>query len=363
MYAIDLVSEINPLLNDSFNPRVHVELFRSQTTCVLFDQIKGMITRGLLKRWQKNKKDWLELTNDGLKVARGLREFYGGSTAEQNLGCNKLAVIIDGREGGGAGHHRQTLVNQLKSALPADTEFVVRNLYVGDYNFCWRNHGGRETLLPCLIERKTWTDVAESLKDGRWVKQQARMKEAARSFDNDGCKLAYIIEGARSVLNARCDCGEGHVLVSNRCTEANEPTRQDCLNAVEKMQNECIFTVYFTKNYAETAALLAAMASELVQRHNSQSENAPSPTSLTPIRKQLQHDVIVIESSGESEEDDVQIIKVVTPTMKRKSVTRTHSKKGKEIITLGDDSDESFLDDEILERLQKVFVLPVFLLF
>ena len=51
--------------------------------------------------------------------------------------------------------------------------YVVRELKIADYIFFVG-----EKLAPVLIERKTADDVAGSLHDGRWEKQQRSMRKA-----------------------------------------------------------------------------------------------------------------------------------------------------------------------------------------
>jgi ERCC4-type nuclease len=54
-----------------------------------------------------------------------------------------------------------------------------------------------DKLAPVIIERKTLEDVAKSLVDGRWERQQRNMRKAQYILGgaNRKCHLCYIIEG------------------------------------------------------------------------------------------------------------------------------------------------------------------------
>ena len=70
---------------------------------------------------------------------------------------------------------------------------VVRELKIADYLFFV---GGK--LAPILIERKTAEDVANSLHDGRWERQQRSMRRAQYVLGGGPerrCQISYIIEG------------------------------------------------------------------------------------------------------------------------------------------------------------------------
>ncbi len=70
---------------------------------------------------------------------------------------------------------------------------MVRELKIADYVFFIG-----DKLAPVLIERKSAEDVAGSLHDGRWERQQRNMRKAQYVL-GDGharkCQICYIIEG------------------------------------------------------------------------------------------------------------------------------------------------------------------------
>ena len=60
----------------------------------------------------------------------------------------------------------------------------------------------RDKLAPILIERKSIEDVAHSLFDGRWTRQQESMRRAQFVLGGGAarrCQLCYLIEGDPSM--------------------------------------------------------------------------------------------------------------------------------------------------------------------
>ena len=69
----------------------------------------------------------------------------------------------------------------------------MRELKIADYIFFVG-----DKLAPILIERKTTEDVASSLHDGRWERQQRSMRKAQWVLGGGAarrCQICYIIEG------------------------------------------------------------------------------------------------------------------------------------------------------------------------
>ena len=70
---------------------------------------------------------------------------------------------------------------------------VVRELKISDYVFFVG-----DKLAPILIERKSADDVANSLADGRWERQQRSMRKAQYVLGGGAarrCQICYLIEG------------------------------------------------------------------------------------------------------------------------------------------------------------------------
>lgn len=122
-----------------------------------------------------------ELLDSGRLVATKLRElalsgpFEPGplrqlpdESVDHEFG--NVTMSMDFREGGGGGRSLHKMCDQLDiRGVP----YVVRELKIADYIFFVG-----EKLAPVLIERKTADDVAGSLHDGRWERQQRSMRKA-----------------------------------------------------------------------------------------------------------------------------------------------------------------------------------------
>src|SRR5690348_2033549 len=66
--------------------------------------------------------------------------------------------------------------------------FSTLRMTTGDYNIIFRDE------IYLVIERKTWKDLASSIKDGRANKQHRQMEELSAKV---GCRTLYIIEGSK----------------------------------------------------------------------------------------------------------------------------------------------------------------------
>jgi ERCC4-type nuclease len=90
-----------------------------------------------------------------------------------------MNIIIDDRESAVI-----PFINIQKKANPSITSEVKR-INIGDYALC---HGSN---IKAIIERKTWRDLAASIRDGR--KKNVNKLIKLRSQTN--CKIIYLIEG------------------------------------------------------------------------------------------------------------------------------------------------------------------------
>lgn len=68
--------------------------------------------------------------------------------------------------------------------------YCVGTLSIGDYVFFSGNR-----LCPILVERKSIQDIAQSIHDGRWVRQKQRMYHGQYVFGYDNSRIAFVIEG------------------------------------------------------------------------------------------------------------------------------------------------------------------------
>jgi len=117
-----------------------------------------------------------------------------------------MAILLaDCREQNGANPHLEVLIaenNRHNSKLPVnngggDIELMIEQITIGDY--CILSGATvNEAKKPVVIfERKTWKDLAASIKDGRIDSQGKRLAELKKN----GCRVYYIIEGKNSFTN------------------------------------------------------------------------------------------------------------------------------------------------------------------
>ena len=87
-----------------------------------------------------------------------------------------MSIILDFRE-----HALMCSVEKMKDKYP-DITIEQQNLNLGDILIPGNN---------ILIERKTWSDLEASIKDGRYLEQSHRLKEATE----EGYHVYYFLEG------------------------------------------------------------------------------------------------------------------------------------------------------------------------
>ena len=113
-----------------------------------------------------------------------------------------------------------------------DLKLITSNLDLGDIII----KNGEITM--AVFERKTWSDLAASLKDGRFVNQKRRLLE-----QYDTCKLYYIIEGPGDYSDVNS-------------TSINGISKQALLSCVINMQIRDDIKVFRTNSLLDTGELI-----------------------------------------------------------------------------------------------------------
>lgn len=127
---------------------------------------------------------------------------------------------------------------ELQEALK---DYTCAALTVGDFQMIELTDVGQR--LAAVIERKTWADLAASIRDGRAKEQLARMIEVAAA---QRCEVFYIIEGKYNkktcglsfknlikALTNKITRDRIHVLPSGNLTETAETVRAICASVAE----------------------------------------------------------------------------------------------------------------------------------
>jgi ERCC4-type nuclease len=104
-------------------------------------------------------------------------------------------ILTDTRERTGALPYLDSAVSQnnricaklLPSIGGGDIKHKIQQLTLGDYAIMLNNK------LEAIFERKTWKDLAASIKDNRAQSQQKRLAEL--KYKHPSCMVCYIIEG------------------------------------------------------------------------------------------------------------------------------------------------------------------------
>lgn len=117
-------------------------------------------------------------------------------------------IILDSRELNGAIPYIQVFVsedNKHNAKLSAkagggDIQYMQAQLGVGDYSITLPVSDQDAPVVVAVFERKTWSDLAQSIKDGR---SQSQHKKLMRLRKTKHCQVYYIIEGAMGYADDR----------------------------------------------------------------------------------------------------------------------------------------------------------------
>ncbi|KAL7531615.1 hypothetical protein ACHAXR_007312 [Thalassiosira sp. AJA248-18] len=200
-----------------------------------------------------------EILDSGRELARKLRQLarlgpaepgplrqLPDETVDEEFG--QVTMSMDFREGGGGGKSLHKMCDQLDiRGVP----YVVRELKIADYIFFVG-----DKLAPILIERKTVDDVASSLHDGRWERQQRSMRKAQYVLGGGParrCQICYIVEG---------DAAKRTVHGGNVGRRTYFQSLEDVESAIEQLPS-LGFSVMKSKGHLGTIGILAKVAQDV----------------------------------------------------------------------------------------------------
>jgi len=178
-----------------------------------------------------------------------------------------LALCLDTRED-------VHLLERIKMTCEDENvPFVERELPAGDYLFIDQS-GSLEHVLPLVIERKSWSDLADScLGKGRALNRLDCVKLGSSSGCSGNCQLCkmkrcgcrrvmFIIEGERclgsdSVHRTAKKCTKENCCSACRLLSERHDVTQDVLEGVlHRLQIEHGCLIHYTKSYNETISSL-----------------------------------------------------------------------------------------------------------
>ena len=91
---------------------------------------------------------------------------------------DRVEIVIDDRE--------QAVIPYFNGfKMPDNITYNVSRINYGDYSVLYKNN------ILFIIERKTWCDLAASMRDGR----KENVKKLINIREETGCKILYLIEG------------------------------------------------------------------------------------------------------------------------------------------------------------------------
>ena len=211
-----------------------------------------------------------ELTDEGRIIAKRLeRTLREGPIApgplrqllkdEVDREFGSVTISMDFREGGGGSKSLHKMCDNLeREGVP----YVVRELKIADYLFFVG-----DLLAPMLVERKSVDDVAASLVDGRWERQQRQMRKAQYVLGGQSqrkCSIGYLIEGSTSQVTGH----EGKV--GRASWNQTEKDVEDAIDALPRLG----FWIIRSKGVRDSMFKIARIAKDLAWKEQNGSIDA-----------------------------------------------------------------------------------------
>lgn len=251
----DLTQEAKFNNPDDDFPLIHSEVLRERCKEICEESFTTLISSSA-----PTKEVVYQILPLGVEVAERLKD--GLSAPEKPCdalyttddGSDGVVMCVDRRELGGDHNKLLTLCNLLSRE---GIKFKTTTLPIGDYAWFHRRHKNEEEL-PTLVERKRGDDLAESLKDGRFLRQKENMKQWKNSFGTRDVQLYYVIEGDISKYVVQC----GHECVG----KCGNPDLLKVTTALGELENDSDFAVIYTFNVEESVQSLVNIHWELEAR-------------------------------------------------------------------------------------------------
>lgn len=249
-------------------------------------------------------------------VQKAIPEWNVQRTLRDGTAMKNLALCLDNRED-------DLFLRRLKQRCEDENvSFVERDLPAGDYLFLDQS-GLQECILPVVIERKSWSDLADScLGKGRAAQRLECVKLGSHG---DGCsgncqlckmkrcgcsKILFIVEGERCLGSDRVHrsatkCTPNKCCSACKSLEERHGIRQDVLEGVlTRLQVEHGALIHYTKCFNETCESLLDMRS-LLQSAASMNDNISYETYASNARRRSSEENQPVQIPGKVHNVDV----------------------------------------------------------
>jgi ERCC4-type nuclease len=201
-------------------------------------------------------------------------------------------IIADHRESNGANPYLGAVSdhnNAVNSKLPWKNgggtlmPQILNNGAVGDYSIVIPSrYNPNRNIVAAIFERKTWKDLAASIKDGRSIGQH---KNLVGLRDTKGCFIYYIIEGNLTYAD---DTPIAHIAFKN----LHAKIRSMSLRGVHSFQ---------TRDQEDTARFLVHIARDLVRLYRT--EVVGFPLQEQPRAVSFKHDLTTLLDKYKTADD------------------------------------------------------------
>ncbi len=150
-------------------------------------------------------------------------------------------IVADDRETNGANSYFESCISANNKLFPGGPkiEYAISRVTTGDYHIIYKDK------IHVSFERKTWKDLAASIKDRRIDSQHRQMESLSA---DSGTRIIYIIEGSKK--------GQGGKIGKISITTLETKIRRIVLHGSQ---------VEMSKSAHETAEIIVAYAREIIR--------------------------------------------------------------------------------------------------
>ena len=177
-------------------------------------------------------------------------------------------IVADDRETNGANSYFESCISANNKLFPGGPkiEYAISRVTTGDYHIIYKDK------IHVSFERKTWKDLAASIKDRRIDSQHRQMESLSA---DSGTRIIYIIEGSKK--------GQGGKIGKISITTLETKIRRIVLHGSQ---------VEMSKSAHETAEIIVAYAREIIRLTEEKNET------FELIRRWKMNKILLAEKMG-----------------------------------------------------------------
>lgn len=222
-----------------------------------------------------------------------------------------MHLVIDNRE-----HKLIEIIQEQLSKFELNISFSIEPLDIGDFILYDSNdiHSRREVV---IIERKSVSDLASSIKDGRYREQSLRLQNMTIHNHN----IVYLIEGSI-----------GNFCRFNKYNSMKEKTLYSTIWSLMYFKG---FSVYHTESLQETAQFILRLVDKTIREHKKNKNGFYNNVFISETEDTTTNDLTQKQSNSNIKLKDTVYQQTISQSTQSKSTPYSHvvKKIKKENIT------------------------------